>query len=129
MRNTPSLLPWAFVAAIVCLAHALLGQDPPSQEIKCFNESEAPPPGTGLGCNDLAHYIPTAATPVKTVRIAFHIMQRADPNPEDPIEVPKENFDETDPDHVAYLDALFNRLNSLYSFCNVMWCGCQTRNL
>ncbi len=55
-------------------------------------------------------------------------MQREDPNPNDGIDAPKENFDENNPVHVDYVNQIFNRLNELYSYCNVMFCNCSYQN-
>ena len=87
-------------------------QNPP-----CFTTSST----SSVDCGALTSYIPTANTPVKIVKIAFHVMQREAP-------FGKENFDENIPADVTYLNDLFARLNSLYSFCNVQWCNCSYQN-
>jgi len=87
-------------------------QNPP-----CFTTTST----SSVDCGTNANYVPTANTPVKTVKIAFHVMQREAP-------FGKDNFDENIPAGVAYLDALFARINSLYSFCNVQWCNGAYQN-
>jgi len=126
MKNFPSLpfpsLPILIIAmSTLLIASPLVAQNPLLQQMKCFNEA-GQPELPAEGCADLPPFVPTASTPIKTVRIAFHIMQRADPNPNDGIDVPKENFDENNPVHVAYVQSIFNRLNELYTSCNVYWC-------
>jgi hypothetical protein len=59
-----------------------------------------------VSCTDLSHFVPTESTPILTVRLAFHIIQREYP-------FPKGNFDETEQDDVDFLYALFDRLNEL----------------
>lgn len=86
----------------------------------CYSEEGTPSiTNSGLvNCGNRDNYIPTATTPIKTVKLMFHIMQREEP-------FPKDNFDENNPAHVAYLNGLVDRLNSLFSNCNVMWCNCD----
>jgi hypothetical protein len=81
----------------------------------CFSTSVAPPNLTG--CENVNNFIPQPTDPVKTVKIAFHIMQRAAP-------LPKDNFDENNPNHVAFLNNVANRANELFTFCNIQWCNC-----
>jgi hypothetical protein len=50
-----------------------------------------------VGCTDFSDYIPGATDPIKTVRIAFHVMQRESPSE-------KDNFDENDQDDVDFLE-------------------------
>ncbi len=70
----------------------------------CFSPDEGLSPVAD--CGTLAQYIPQPSEPVKTVKIAFHVMQR-----EAPFE--KDNFDENNSAHVAYLNDIFTRLNDL----------------
>lgn len=87
--------------------------------MNCFSPDEGLPPVAD--CGTLAQYIPQPADPVKTVKIAFHVMQR-----EAPFE--KDNFDENNTAHVAFLNGLASRVNDLYSWCNVQWCNCAYQN-
>ena len=63
----------------------------------------------------MADFIPEATDPATTIRVAFHVPQREAP-------LPKDNFDENNPVHVEYLQGIFDRLNSLYSFVNKPFC-------
>lgn len=83
-----------------------------SQNFQCFSTGTA---STSVDCGTLSNYVPQATDRVKTVKIAFHVMQRESP-------FPKDNFDENNPAHSAYLNAVFNRVNSLYTECNWLWC-------
>jgi hypothetical protein len=85
-------------------------------EFECHTDAQSM--SSGADCTDLSTYIPQLTDPVKTVRIAFHVMQKESPNE-------KENFDENDQDHVDFLMGVFDRLKSLFSFCNVQWCECD----
>jgi len=81
----------------------------------CFSPDATP---TMLNeCEQLDKYIPQPNDQIKTVKIAFHVMQRASP-------FAKDNFDENNPAHVAYLNGLVTRVNNLYAWCNVQWCNC-----
>ncbi len=84
--------------------------------ISCYtpdNESSS----SAANCNDLANFIPTESTPILTVRIAFHVIQREAP-------LSKGNFDENDQEDVDFLDAVLDRLNDLYALGQEQWCNC-----
>lgn len=70
-----------------------------------------------VSCTDLTNFIPTESTPILTVHIAFHVIQRAAP-------LSKGNFDENDQDDVDFLNAVYDRLNDLYEFGQEQWCNC-----
>lgn len=40
----------------------------------------------------------------------------------------KDNFDENNQDHVDFLLGVFDRLNELFTLCNVQWCECEYQN-
>ena len=88
-----------------------------AQNFQCFSNN-INAPTNGAGCASLSSYIPTSSDHVKTVKVAFHIMQREAPNSPG-------NFDETSQADLDYLNALFNRLNDLYTECNYQWCDCD----
>ena len=56
---------------------------------------------------DLPDYIPTSADRVKTIRVAFHIMQNSAANPQ--------NFEAGNANYTAYLMNIFNRVNELFT--------------
>ena len=69
-----------------------------------------------------SEFIPDPEDAVKTMRILFHVMQREEPDD-------KENFDETNQDHVAYLQQIFTRLESLYTASAEKCCNGQNQGL
>lgn len=85
-------------------------------------ESVSSPNPEFLECltNISSEFIPDPQDPVKVIRIFFHVMQREEP-------LSKENFDETNPDHVVYLQQLFSRLESLYTASSEKWCNGQNQ--
>jgi hypothetical protein len=71
-------------------------------------------PENQTNCN--FHYsIPGPQDPVLTIRLVMHVIQRETPEN-------KLNFDETDPDHVAYLIQSFDKLNLIYELNDVKMC-------
>lgn len=83
----------------------------------CYTPEAALPAGSG-DCNLLSNFIPDESTPVRIIRLAFHVLQREAP-------LPKGNFDENNANDVAFLEGLRDRLNSLYAQCNFQWCNCD----
>lgn len=80
-------------------------------QTECFTPEPTPPPlamgGPSLACvhgaagssTNNAAYIPQPSDDVKTVRVILHIIQRGDGS---------DNFQETNPMHVSYLEDMFN---------------------
>lgn len=56
---------------------------------------------------DLEDYIPSPTDKIKTIRVAFHIMQNSETNPQ--------NFEEGNAGHTEYLMNMFNRVNDLFT--------------
>lgn len=67
-----------------------------------------------------SEFIPDPQDAVKTIHIHFHVMQSEAP-------FDKENFDETNQDHVAYPHQIFTRLESLYTASAEKYCNGQNQ--
>jgi len=86
-----------------------------SSSLACVNEN------VGSNTNDVL-YEPTVNTLIKTVRVNLHVMQKSNP-------LIPDNFVSTNPDHMAYLNSIFNggnypSVNDVYSNLDApLWGG------
>ncbi len=71
----------------------------PSSSIPCVNEDVSSNPHPTL-------YIPDNNTPIKTIRVNIHVMQNS---------AGGENFQENNPDDIAYLYSIIPGVNDVYS--------------
>ncbi len=111
--KTANLFLFAFLWAIV-LVQSNISK---AQGYTCFS-TDVQAPNFAPTCGLLADNIPTDDQPIRTIKLAFHIMQREAPFPLD-------NFNLDNSTHLAYLNAIFNRVNDLYTSSNAPWCSGQ----
>lgn len=108
---------WGIAIITICIAilpkQTLAQSDVP---YSCHSKNTIENP-VNVGCTDFTDYIPGATDPIKTIRIAFHVLQKEAPSE-------KDNFDENVTADVNFLNGVFNRINALFSLCNVQWCNC-----